>query len=378
MQDHDFNDRLIHVLLCEEIGGEAAPDLAPRIIARAFPRRKAPWRIAAAAAVAATLALAAWAVLHRQPAGYPPPSVTGSCEIAGANEPARGAVLKANEAVVLSLGGYCRVVMAPGSVLMIEGEPRAEQVFLQRGEVTCEVDRAVGAFGVRTEAGAVSVTGTRFIVRLIEPKGDVEMSGKQMFVSVMVGAVLMSGAWGTAVLSAGEEATLPEGGVVTGIFCESGKDVVAVKVEGDTKATLYVFGEALAEAVKKVQVHYYSLVKVTWKPDGERRALVAIQGLDAEKEGEVTGKIVAKAGGRWMDVKPEAGPTERYTPRWIGGKDGGLDKEMLAKMAERRVGDKVKVKWTYDEHKRVVELTLLEAAGAEKPAEGKAEAPKEE
>ena len=361
MQDHDSTDRLIDVLLSEELGGEAPPDLTERIMDRAFPRRKLAGWIALGAAIAAVLAITVSTALSR----YPAPRASGSYEIAGGGKLGRGATLVTKDRpAVLSLGGYCRVQMRPESTLAVEGQPLAEQVFLERGGISCTVDRAVGAFSVRTETGVVSVTGTSFIVRLVDEKGVDSMTGRRMFVSVLVGAVLVTGAWGTAVISAGEEKTLPEGGVVTGIYCESGKDVVAVKGEGDTKAILYVFGDALAEAVKKVP--YSTLVKVTWKPDGERRALVAIQGLDSEKEGRVTGKIVAKApAGQWMDVKPEAGPTERYTPCWVGGKDGGLDKGMLAKMAERRVGDVVKVKWTYDERKRVVELELIKAANAE-------------
>ena len=361
MQDHEFTDRLVDTLLSEELGGEAPPDLTERIMQRAFPRRKLAGWVAAAVAVAAVLAITITTALSR----YPEPKASGSYQVASGGEVGRGATLIAqDEPAEVVLGGYCRVQMQPGSEVAIEGKPLAEQVYLERGEVRCTVDRAVGAFGVRTELGAISVTGTEFIVRLVDEKGVSEMSGKKLFVSVLVGAVLVTGAWGTAVVSAGEEKTLPEGGVVTGIFCESGKDVVAVKAEGDTKAILYYFGDALAETVKKV--HYSTLVKVTWKPDGERRALVAIVGLDSEKEGEVTGKIVAKApAGQWMDVKPEAGPTERYTPKWVGGNDGGLDKDMLRKMAERRVGDVVKVKWTYAERKRVVELELVKAVDAE-------------
>jgi len=38
---------------------------------------------------------------------------------------------------------------------------------------------------------------------------------------------------------------------------------------------------------------------------------------------------------------------------------GGLDKEMLKQIAAVKAGDKVEVKWVFDERKRVVELKVL-------------------
>ena len=364
MPTRDPHDRLVHILLCEELGGQRPPDLAGRILARAYPR----WGLrrmmapAAAAAAGVAAALIIWAMLR---GGYPEPAASGAFTVAGGGAVTRGATLiTADQPATLELGGYCRVQLAPASTVKVAGAKRAEEILLEHGSVICEVDRAVGTFGVRTELGTVSVSGTKFVVRIVEQKGVSEMSGRQLLVKVMVGAVLVTGAWGTMPLSAGEE-----GGVVTGILVEKGKAAIAVKAEGESKAVEYRFGDALAETVKKLAGG--TLVKVTWKLDGERRALVAVEAVVSEaKEGEVTGKIVAK-GKEWIDVKPQAtgaapaGPTERYMPRWTGGNPadgGGFDKEMLAKIAERRVGDVVKVKWIAEERKRVVGLEVVEPA----------------
>jgi hypothetical protein len=85
--------------------------------------------------------------------------------------------------------------------------------------------------------------------------------------------------------------------------------------------------------------------------------------------GAVTGVITEKGEG-WLRVKDAGGASERYTAQWVGGMPadgGGLDKAMVKQIAERRVGDKVELKWVFVERKRVVELKLLEAAPAETP-----------
>jgi ferric-dicitrate binding protein FerR (iron transport regulator) len=77
-------------------------------------------------------------------------------------------------------------------------------VFLRQGGVTCDVDRAVGGFAVRTAAGTASVTGTRFAVRVTGKEGE----QMKMAVKVFIGSVLLSGAWGEVSLVAGEDVVL--------------------------------------------------------------------------------------------------------------------------------------------------------------------------
>ena len=73
--------------------------------------------------------------------------------------------------------------------------------------------------------------------------------------------------------------------------------------------------------------------------------------------------IVSEKGENWIRVKPAEGESMRFAPRWIGGmpKDGGgFDKDMLAKLAEIKQGDRVEVKWVYEERPRVIEIKVLE------------------
>jgi len=380
----DPHDRIIHILLDEELGGQAPPDLAQKVLARAFPARKTPRHMLIGAAAAVALAVLGWAVLKggypagSQPAGsYPEPQASGSFEIAGGLELARGATLIAAGPAELRLGGYCRMAISAGSRLTIQGRNAAEAVFLHGGSLACEIDRSSGAFEVHTDAGTVSVTGTEFVVEILESKGDSKMQ-PGMLVKVLVGTVIVAGAWGEVSLVAGEEKVLPENRIITGILVEKGERTIEVKADGDKAARLYYYGDRMAAIVKKLIGS--NRVKLAWRPDGNKRALVAIEMLvPEEKEGRFVGVVTAK-GKYWVDVKPgDEEPSERYMPEWVRreGSDGALDKKMIEKIAQLRVGDVVRIDWKYDERKRVVELEVLERAEGDKPVEREREEARE-
>ncbi|MFP4056877.1 MAG: FecR domain-containing protein [Candidatus Brocadiia bacterium] len=207
MRPSEERDRLIDMLLRQLLGGEEPPDLTARILARAFPwRRRAVIAIAAAAALA--LAAGAWLLLASR---YPQPEAKGSYTVADGGPVRRGAtLLSGEEGASLSLGGYCRVELQPGSALRIEGQRHAEQVFLEKGGAACQVDRQAGQFAVRTPVGTVEVTGTEFTVRIVESEGGAEMLSKRLIVHVLTGTVLVTGAWGELALGEGERRKLPE------------------------------------------------------------------------------------------------------------------------------------------------------------------------
>ena len=186
----------------------AAQDtLLRECLAEARPRR---WgRVVRAVAAAAAVVVAAVGLALVWPR-YPMPRATGSFTVRGGGEVGRGSVLTAGaEPAAVALGGYCRVGLEPGSTVHLEGARRAEQVFLEQGGVLCEADRGVGTFAVRTAVGTASVVGTRFAVRMVEETGDKVMFDRRMSVRVLVGAVLVAGAWGRTMVHAGETAALP-------------------------------------------------------------------------------------------------------------------------------------------------------------------------
>jgi ferric-dicitrate binding protein FerR (iron transport regulator) len=172
------------------------------------PARTLSWRAGTMLAAAAVLLITVGAaILFGQ---YPDPEVTGSFRIVGGGPARRGSVVVAESGGArVVLGGYCKVSLDAGSALQISGAKRAEEVVLQQGSATCRADRDVGTFAVRSDVGAVSVTGTEFAVKMIEDQGDDDMFGKRMAVSVITGAVLVSGTWGEMTLQAGQAAMTP-------------------------------------------------------------------------------------------------------------------------------------------------------------------------
>ena len=70
--------------------------------------------------------------------------------------------------------------------------------------------------------------------------------------------------------------------------------------------------------------------------------------------GEIVGAITKMDGGR-ITVKGEQSEMA-LMPFWRGGAPaagGGYDKDMMKKLAEFKVGDKVKVSWIMEEHARI-------------------------
>lgn len=169
--------------------------------------------------------------------------------------------------------------------------------------------------------------------------------------------------------SAGVEAEAEEG-VVTGILTEKGKTWIEVKPDGESERRRFFpfwrggmpkdgggFDTATLEGFKNL--FGGNRLRVAWRFE-ERARIVSVEMIvPKEKSGAVTGVVIDR-GDAWMEVKPDgAGPAERYTPHWIGGMPddgGGLDKKMLEAISAVRVGDRIRVRWEYEERKRAVEI----------------------
>lgn len=295
----EFRDRLLEVLLTEELGHERSPDLRAKILAQAFPRRRR-W-VRRTTVLAAGLVLIAlivgWATWASR---YPDPQASGTYEVVEGTRVARGSTLRTrDQSAVVELGGYCRVVAQPGTLLRIEGKERAEEVHVELGEVRCTVTPGHGAFTVRTPAGVVSVVGTEFTVHVFDAPGENQMLDRRMIVRVLVGAVLVSGSWGSFQLVAGEEKQAPKAdakeekksGTIVGVIAAKGKDYLEVKADGEEKARRYV--------------------------------------------------------PRWVGGAPKDG--------------GGYDKETVKTIGELKVGTRIKLEWEFEERPRVVKVTVLKA-----------------
>lgn len=105
--------------------------------------------------------------------------------------------------------------------------------------------------------------------------------------------------------------------------------------------------EAIHEAI------HTNRVRVQWEFD-ERYRVVAIEVLKPKsRRGTIRGTVTNK-GKSHVDVKPaDGGPVERYIPHWRGK---GLDQDVIRQIAPIEVGQKVSVRWEYDERKRVISI----------------------
>ena len=104
--------------------------------------------------------------LWRQGSGYREPELlavstgTGS---ATPKTPRRGESVEVGPAGArLMMGGYCDLALAPGTKIIVRGEPHKEAVELIAGRVVSEITPQKGEYTVYTPLGWVKVKGTRF------------------------------------------------------------------------------------------------------------------------------------------------------------------------------------------------------------------------
>jgi hypothetical protein len=382
-------DRLIDSLLREELGGDHPPDLADRIVGRAFPQRRLSLRrFFVAASILFILGTLSWWLWP----GYPEPRASGDFEVAGGGAVQRGSILRTRDkAATLELGGYSRIEIKPGSTVRIDGEKFDESVFLETGELHCKVERGRGSFAVRTAFGNVSVLGTEFTVEVRDEKGENDMIEKRVMVQVVFGAVLLAGAWGESRVFTGEQRVYgaddeqkPElkGGTVVGTLTQKKEGGwIMVKADGEESARRYFrFGDR-PEVNKQIDAASVgSRVRIEWAVpaanEGPHIAKIEVlqaagkadekkvdeKKADDEKGGSVVGVVSAKET-NWIEVKADGEEkARRYTPKWVGGlpKDGGgLDKTTLSLIAKTPVGARVKLDWVFEERPRVVKLEIL-------------------
>ena len=202
--------------------GEAVPPARP--VHPAGTKRRFRRAVIGIAAAAAAVVLASVAVRRGKPRdAYPPPRAAGAYRVADGGEFRRGAeVIAGAGGARLELGGYCRIEVDPHASVRIEGSERAEQIFLDLGRITCKVEPSAGSFTVRTgvEDSRIEVVGTRFVVEVTrevtkevtEARGGNRMLRKQLSVKVLVGSVLVVGAWGRSHAVAGEAVEVPRSG----------------------------------------------------------------------------------------------------------------------------------------------------------------------
>ncbi|MCY3020744.1 MAG: hypothetical protein NTW87_17135, partial [Planctomycetota bacterium] len=109
---------------------------------------------------------------------------------------------------------------------------------------------------------------------------------------------------------------------------------------------------SVLEPLKKVVS--LNRLKLSWKlqPDGQP-AIVGVQvDRPAANSGVLVGTITFLQGG-CVEVLPENGLSERFIPVW---RPGPPDRSLMQAVGKSKVGDKVKVTWTYDDRKRMIAI----------------------
>lgn len=399
---NEWRDRLIDVLLEAELGRDEPHDVTARVLARL---RRQWWKRAFVAAtlvsgVAAAVVLAV--VWYQSEEKYPGPSATGAFVVAEGKGVVRGTTITTNEEPAqLTLGGYCRLDMQPHSRLRLEGEDRAESVFLENGEVVCDIAQGKGTFVVRTPVETVSVLGTRFMVKV---SGGDEMGSKSVIVKVMVGTVLVAGSWGTVELTGGQERLFAQekkedekplagkAGTTIGELTVRKGAQLQIKADGDEKARLYSVRwlkekkQFDPEMIKTFQgIPIGSRIEVQWTHDGERMrigSVKVIKAAPAERDkkadpGEKPFKVIPGTTIGTLTERKEAllkimpdGQVDSvfHTVRWL--KEGKMfDKELIKQFQSIPLGSRIEVQWVIDGpagHRRINSVKVLKAAEKDK------------
>ncbi len=359
-------DRLIDMLLREELGREAPPDLSRRILQQAFSAapRRAFWRHPAMAAAALVAVMVGYLTLPRLFGSRTVPTVTPAVP-SGPNVAAVGPrrIEAKDKALQVALGekDYVRIDLDPKAALLVTGEGRAATVQLERGKITCDVDRGVGTFAVNSDAGSVAVQGTKFSVQRGESRSAEGVAGRRLEVKVLSGSVLLS--------TGGSQAPLAEkenGGTAAGILTAKSEQWIDVRLDGEREPRRYIprwiggmpakgggLDKAMLATFKGLPAG--NRVSLVWKFEETLRVLAIQVLVPHEKSGVVTGRVVAK-GDAWMEICDEAGLLERYSIPW---RRDAPDKELIHTLEGIKAGETVRIEWTYTERKRLDKITRV-------------------
>ncbi|MBN2712223.1 MAG: FecR domain-containing protein [Planctomycetes bacterium] len=306
-------DRLVDQLLREVLGNETPPDVADRVLRKAYPRRKVIFWAAPAAAAAVLLIVGAWLAFSPR---YPLPLLDGK-------PIEREAVVSTHEkARDLILGGYAHVALQPEASIRIKGSQKDERIALEKGKVTCRVNREQGRFTVETTLGNVWVTGTEFSVELIDKKGEEEMIGNKAGRALALAIIVTAG-------------------------------TVQVDYEGSRYAISA--GQSQVFGGERKEVSQDPPKKRTPGKDGEKNAIA---------KGTVIGTVVAK-GDSSITIRSLNGNKDEYIPEWEGGNTGGPKKSVVRQIKAVKVGDKVRAQWYVNDHLRLKSVERIEGESKE-------------
>lgn len=250
---------------------------------------------------------------------------------------------------VVTLGGYARVGLSPGSDASLAGAPRDEAIVLRGGRAEARVVPGHGGFRIETPIGTVQVVGTEFAVA-VEPSATAGVPSVQ--VAVKEGRVACRFGDDTMLLSAGQRQLFggpPRAGAADGVVVAVDAAGAKVKTDLGTFDILSV-GRESAHEIARLQPGDH--VTVSWvRKDG---ALLVTRVF-----GSLVGRVTA-VGDVWLEVTPDRGEPRRFRAPWIGhlpAQGGGPDREVLELIRSQRVGDRIELRWGLLEGQRLLHVT---------------------
>jgi len=215
-----LKDKLMDAFLWEVVGGRKPPNIKEKVmqlIECHRRRRRVLIKIGLSASVAAAAVLVLLLLLpHQKPPQkpYPQPQILGNFTLLKGKKLARGVTLRiGKQSTTLNLGGYCHIKAEPDTQITLAGQPENEEILLEKGSITCDVNTKCGSFTVTTPYASIEAAR-----KLANENKRVSfqitfLEGRQMRVKVKVlsGVVALLSPFlvGRALLKAGEEKTLP-------------------------------------------------------------------------------------------------------------------------------------------------------------------------
>ena len=182
-------------------------------------------------------------------------------------------------------------------------------------------------------------------------------------VAVLAGTVVCQFGDGPAVLQQGANRVFAgEKEDARGAVVAKTELSLTLKLASGEKVTFHV-PESKALIVREVsQLNEGDEAAVIWVEEEGKKWI-----QDIIAEGVIEG-VVTGLGDIWIEVKPEGRKAVRLIPPWLEAtenRDGGLDREVLRKLGQARVGDRVLVNWEMPEGQRVMDLKVLQRGSRE-------------
>ncbi len=350
-----------------------------RVVTRRRPPARAIYRLVPATVLVALLAVAVFFISGWLQDEHGVVQASGDFRVLGAEpiQQMRKSIERGDRLVAgaggarLVLGDYCDFELAASCDVTVRGTPGQERIELHRGQLHARVRPQRGGFVLVTPLGPIEVQGTEFVTNvdyLDSPQGDARMNGSAkrvvVRVAVLAGVVCCQLGSGSALLRQGENRVFAgDRQDATGVVLAKTDLTLTLKLESGEKQVFHV-PKAKELTVREVaQLNMDDQATVVWVEEEGKKWI-----QDIIAKGTIEG-VVTGLGDIWIEVKPAGKKNSvRLIPPWLEAtenQDGGLDREVLRKLGQTRVGDRVRLQWEMPEGQRVMDLKVVERSAGD-------------